>query len=86
MSSKDQLRAKRAEAEALASMLKETARKSVQAEGVSGLLIKEAVYFPLDENGVPLEELGLDVSVPMQALVKNSQIYIPAGRSKVGRA
>ena len=50
-----------------------------------GLIILEATYFPLEDNGQPLPNLGLDVTIPLQALVQKSQLFVPAGRPKVSQ-
>lgn len=48
-----------------------------------GLVIVEAKYGPKDDEGDATKGLVLDVTIPLQALVNNSQLYIPGGRSKV---
>ena len=50
-----------------------------------GLVIEEAIYGPSDEDE-ETKDLVVDVTVAMQALVNNSQLHIPARRSKVGSA
>lgn len=47
-----------------------------------GLIILEASYGPSETDG-STEGLNVDVTVPMQALVNQSQVYIPGRRSKV---
>ena len=42
----------------------------------------EAAYGPTEQEEA-LHELATDVTVPLQALVRNSQLHIPSGRSKV---
>ena len=49
----------------------------------AGLVITEALYFPINDEGLPLSELQLNVTVPLQADVRDGQLYIPGGRSKV---
>ncbi|KAH8116018.1 hypothetical protein DFH11DRAFT_1542806 [Phellopilus nigrolimitatus] len=79
----DQFSEKRAEAEVTASMLKDTARRSLQAEkDRDGLVILESLYFPLEDSGTPMPDFGADVTLPVQALVHNGQLFIPGGRSK----
>ena len=48
----------------------------------TGLVIIDARYGPTD-NGEALQGLTIDVTVPLQALVSKSQLYIPGRRSKV---
>ena len=48
----------------------------------TGLIILDARY-GLSGNGEGTEGLDVDVTIPMQALVNSSQIYIPGKRSKV---
>lgn len=50
---------------------------------MSGLVILEASYFPLDESGDIVKDLEVDVSCPLQALVQNGQLFVPGGRPKV---
>lgn len=50
-----------------------------------GLVIIEASYFPVEDAGLPMPELGIDVTISMQALVRKGQLYIPGGTSKVRR-
>lgn len=47
-----------------------------------GLVIEEATYGPSDEDEES-KDLVVDVTVAVQALVNNSQLHIPAHRSKV---
>ena len=48
----------------------------------SGLVIQEALYGVTDEKD-GAQDLAIDVTTPMQALVRNSHLYIPGGKSKV---
>ena len=48
-----------------------------------GLVITEALYFPINDEGRPVDELKLDVTVPLQADVRDGQLYIAGGLSKV---
>lgn len=49
----------------------------------AGLVVLEAVYGP-SERDEATGGLDVDVTVPLQALVNKSQLYIPGRRSKVG--
>ena len=49
---------------------------------VAGLVILDARYGPA-ENDDDLEGLTINVTVPLQALVSKSQLYIPGRRTKV---
>lgn len=49
----------------------------------TGLVITEALYFPINDEGRPVDELKLDVTVPLQADVRDGQLYIAGGLSKV---
>jgi hypothetical protein len=49
----------------------------------SGLIINEAIYLPLDQNGEPITDLGVNVTDVLQALVHNGQVFIPGNRPKV---
>ncbi|KAF8981304.1 hypothetical protein BGZ46_002979 [Entomortierella lignicola] len=69
------------EADEAIELLRETTmRKMRQEQAKDGLIIVEAFYGNL--NAAP--ELGLvaDVTIPVQALVNNSQLIMPAGHSK----
>ena len=50
--------------------------------GVPGLIIQNAVY-GVAEMGDTAENIWLDVTTPMQALVRRSQLHIPGGDTKV---
>ncbi|KAI0938578.1 hypothetical protein AcV5_000221 [Taiwanofungus camphoratus] len=66
------------------SLLQETAKRHMQAEtSCGGLVVLEAVYGP-SERDEATGGLDVDVTVPLQALVNKSQLYIPGRRSKVG--
>ncbi|TFK41618.1 hypothetical protein BDQ12DRAFT_710665 [Crucibulum laeve] len=62
-------------------ILKDIARKHTQNEIANdGLVIKEAAYGPVtEERGDGMEELFIDVTIPIQALVRKSRLYIPGG-------
>ncbi|KAI0317954.1 hypothetical protein OF83DRAFT_1118624 [Amylostereum chailletii] len=73
----------RREFEDTISLLKDAARKHTQAEkAVGGLVVLEATYGPTDPDP-EAKELIVDVTVPVQALVHKSQLYIPGHRPKV---
>jgi len=49
-----------------------------------GLVIQEATYGAAEaELGETKDNLLLDVTIPLQALVRNSQLHIPGGNTKV---
>lgn len=71
---------RRKEAEGIRLMLEEqVARKVAVEEAKQGLVITAARYGPKDDSST-----SLDVRVALQALVANSQLLIPSGRSKSG--
>ncbi|KAL5476860.1 hypothetical protein ACEPAI_3046 [Sanghuangporus weigelae] len=79
----DQLSQRRAEAEAVIKMLESAARRSYETEkGRDGLVILEARYFPIEDNGTLMPDLGMDVTKAVQALVHDGQLYIPGETSK----
>lgn len=50
-----------------------------------GLVILSAQYGPasaFSARGVSDDEAVIDVTIPLQALVQNSKLYIPGGRNK----
>ncbi|EFI26766.1 hypothetical protein CC1G_15689 [Coprinopsis cinerea okayama7 len=67
---------------AVVELLKDSARKVMSSETArGGLVIQNAVYGVIDtEDGA--HELAIDVTVPLQALVRNSQLYIAGEGSK----
>ncbi|KAL0958160.1 hypothetical protein HGRIS_000326 [Hohenbuehelia grisea] len=72
------------EIEATASMLKETAKRHTEAENAKdGLVIIEATYGLLDPS-LEGDDLVINVTTALQALVNHSQLYIPGNRSKSG--
>ncbi|ORY73064.1 hypothetical protein BCR35DRAFT_293884 [Leucosporidium creatinivorum] len=78
---------KRTEAAEAVALLQEHVRRKVEAERLSnGLVIEEAIYGVLesigDKTDAEEDQRWLDVTVALQALVTNSQLIIPAGRSK----
>lgn len=63
----------------MTSLLKEAARKSRQAEtSRGGLIINAATWGCVGKE----RDLVVDVTAPLQALVYNSQLYIPGDRHK----
>ena len=52
---------------------------------LTGLVILDARYGP-SEQDEGTEGLDVDVTVPVQALVNSSQLYVPGKRSKVRRS
>ncbi|KAI0360473.1 DnaJ-domain-containing protein [Trametes cingulata] len=66
------------------SLLQDTAQRHMRTEeACDGLVILEARYGPSEqEEGT--EGLEVDVTVPVQALINSSQLYIPGKRSKAG--
>ncbi|KZT10262.1 DnaJ-domain-containing protein [Laetiporus sulphureus 93-53] len=65
-------------------LLEDLAKRHMQAEAsCNGLVIQYASYGPSEEDEAT-EGLRLDVTVPLQALVYKSQLYIPGRRSKAG--
>ena len=90
----------RREVLAVTELLKDTARRSRQAETSKqglyleilscpplvifglGLVIVEATYGSVEVND-GAKDLVLDVTIPLQALVRNSQLYVSADQTKV---
>ncbi|RXW20186.1 hypothetical protein EST38_g5676 [Candolleomyces aberdarensis] len=63
-------------------LLKDVAHRNTSLEeDKGGLIIQEASYGVTDETD-GAENLSVDVTIPLQALVRNSRLYIPGGRSK----
>ncbi|KAF8899764.1 hypothetical protein CPB84DRAFT_1779906 [Gymnopilus junonius] len=69
---------------AVEALLKDAARKQMRQEAErGGLVIQEAAYGPEEvELDGPEESVLLDVTIPVQALVRKSQLHIPGGDSK----
>ncbi|KAG2367162.1 hypothetical protein BDR07DRAFT_1393807 [Suillus spraguei] len=62
-------------------LLSETAKRHMQTErSRGGLVILSATYGPEAD----VKNLTIDVTVPVQALVHNSQVHIPGHRTKAG--
>ncbi|KAG0230083.1 hypothetical protein BGW41_002617 [Actinomortierella wolfii] len=66
--------------EAIALLRESTARKTKAEQDKDGLVIIEAFYGNLDAD--PALGLVADVTIPVQALVHNSQLSMPGGHSK----
>jgi hypothetical protein len=66
-------------------------RLQPESNAVSGLIILHADYgleTSFTDRGIKeneVEEDVIDVTIPIQALVSNSKLVIPGGRSKVGK-
>ncbi|KXN89143.1 Chaperone protein dnaJ 13, partial [Leucoagaricus sp. SymC.cos] len=69
----------RRERDSVEQLLKDLARRHTQAEkSKQGLVILEASYGPMAEKE-RVQDLTLDVTIPLQALVRNSQLFIARG-------
>ncbi|KAF6747159.1 hypothetical protein DFP72DRAFT_920701 [Ephemerocybe angulata] len=67
---------------AVVDLLKDVANKYTSLETAKGgLVIQEALYGVTDDKD-GAQDLAMDVTVPMQSLVRNSHLYIPGGKSK----
>ncbi|KAF9459760.1 hypothetical protein BDZ94DRAFT_1224306 [Collybia nuda] len=74
----------RRQRDAISGLLKDTARRSQQTEtSKGGLIILEATY-GATESRDGANDLVIDVTVPLQALVRNSQLCIPTSQTKLG--
>jgi len=70
--------------EAIANLLKDTARRSKQVEtSKEGLVIIEATYGSVEKDD-GAKDLTLDVAIPLQAIIRNSQLYVASGQCKSG--
>lgn len=47
-----------------------------------GLIILDAIYRPIEKDD-RVSDLAQDVTIPVQALVRNSQLHIPGDQLKV---
>uniref|UniRef100_A0A8H7XPT5 J domain-containing protein n=1 Tax=Psilocybe cubensis TaxID=181762 RepID=A0A8H7XPT5_PSICU len=74
----------RRERNAVESLLKDAVKKQLRHETeAEGLIIQEATYGVAEsELGEGKDALSLDVKIPLQALVRKSQLHIPGGTSK----
>ncbi|KZT28084.1 DnaJ-domain-containing protein [Neolentinus lepideus HHB14362 ss-1] len=72
----------RRENDAVQFMLKDAASRHLQTEAkINGLIITEAIY-GVEEVDEESKDLSIDVTIPLQALTQNSQLYIPNRGSK----
>ncbi|TDL24635.1 DnaJ-domain-containing protein [Rickenella mellea] len=82
---KDQISEKKRQAEESNLLLRDVAKRHTQAErDGDGLVILHAVYVPVEARDQPVLGLSVDVTIPLQALVHNAQLYIPGNRPKYG--
>ncbi|KAF8735635.1 hypothetical protein AX14_001756 [Amanita brunnescens Koide BX004] len=73
----------RRERDAVVTLLRDTARRHMHNETTKrGLIILEATYCPIEKDD-RVSDLTQDVTIPVQALVRNSQLLIPGNQSKV---
>ncbi|KAF8999100.1 hypothetical protein BDQ17DRAFT_1361324 [Cyathus striatus] len=64
-------------------MLKDIAQRQTQAEKIAdGLVIQSASYGPRELGSHEGKKLFVDVTVPLQVLVRKSQLYISSGDTK----
>ncbi|KAK0063800.1 dnaJ subfamily C member 11 [Biomphalaria pfeifferi] len=82
----ERLAQKRAEAEKAVELMKETYERCVELEEKkSGLVIVKSVYGKLQSiDDSILDSACLDVTIPIQALVKDSKLILPETSSKSG--
>lgn len=67
----------------MVSLLKDPVKRQLRHEVErEGLIIQEATYRMVEE-GYKDESIALDVKLPLQSLVRHSQLHIPGGSSKV---
>ncbi|KIL63513.1 hypothetical protein M378DRAFT_25009 [Amanita muscaria Koide BX008] len=72
------------ERDAVVALLRDASRRHVQNEYArGGLIILEATYGLIDK-GDRINDLSQDVTVSLQALVRNSQLHIPGDHPKIG--
>ncbi|KAK2461004.1 hypothetical protein APHAL10511_006945 [Amanita phalloides] len=72
------------ERDAVVALLRDAAKRHTHNETAKGgLIILEATYSPIEKED-RVNELTQDVTVPVQALVRNSQLHIPGDQSKSG--
>ena len=87
------------EREAVNTLLRDAAKRHMQSESAKGgktfcfllpstlltfkgLIILEATYAPIDKSD-RVRDLIQDVTIPLQALVRSSQLHIPGDQPKV---
>ncbi|XP_067659298.1 dnaJ homolog subfamily C member 11-like [Haliotis asinina] len=83
----EKLAQRKTEAEAAVELMKETVERSVEAEEKKGgLVIVKGLYGKLitDDDGELIDRECLDVSIPLQALVKESKLILPENTTKSG--
>lgn len=82
----DYIAQKKEEAEnAILLMGRNAAALAAREKEKGGLVILSAQYGPasaFSSKGVSDDEAVIDVTIPVQALVQNSKLYIPGGRHK----
>ncbi|KAF5318657.1 hypothetical protein D9619_010699 [Psilocybe cf. subviscida] len=72
----------RRERDAVAALLKDPVKRQLRHEAEQeGLIVQEAMYKTVEE-GDRDEGIALDVKLPLQALVRHSQLHIPGGSTK----
>ncbi|KAJ8517794.1 hypothetical protein ONZ45_g5078 [Pleurotus djamor] len=65
-------------------LLKDVAKKHMDLEtSKDGLVIQEAIYGAFDVDA-PGDDLTINVTVALQALVHHSQLYVPGNQTKLG--
>ncbi|XP_064598906.1 dnaJ homolog subfamily C member 11-like [Liolophura sinensis] len=84
----DRLRQRQQEAEAAISLMKETVERSLEIEErKAGLIILKATYGKLTTDEDTEDRKGedcIDVTIPLQALVKDSKLLLPENTTKSG--
>ncbi|KAF8345363.1 hypothetical protein F5887DRAFT_1158884 [Amanita rubescens] len=70
------------EIDAVTGILRGVAKRHMQSETAKGgLIILEAIYRPIEKDD-RVSDLAQDVTIPVQALVRNSQLHIPGDQLK----
>ncbi|XP_059141903.1 dnaJ homolog subfamily C member 11-like [Physella acuta] len=83
----EKLAQRKSEAEKAVELMKETYERCVEVEEKkSGLVIVKSLYGKLHsaEDGEIMEHMCIDVTIPIQALVKDSKLILPETSSKSG--
>ena len=81
---KDKLEERRLEANDAVNILSDHAeRKKQEEESKSGLIIMDATYGASDEETGSELSNRIDVLIPLQSLINDSQLFIPKGTTKV---
>lgn len=83
------IRRARQDAIAQQALMKETVHRRIEAEDrVSGLIVVQALYGQLVSSNLVTQDdelpLVTDVTIPLQCLVKDHKLELPAGQSKSG--